>query len=108
MVAPHKPISGVRDQTAAVCALKIGVDKEATVVVRFKPIIQMNLVQIRGDDFLAEFVGLRAQERCLFGKPAHLSTRPPSSETVALRDPVVPIADGFGSRFARVNGGQLR
>jgi hypothetical protein len=45
---------------------------------------------------------------CPFGKPAHFSTSSPSSETVPLRDPVMPIADGFGSRFARVHGAQLR
>ncbi|MFZ1129486.1 MAG: RHS repeat-associated core domain-containing protein [Terriglobales bacterium] len=29
----------------------------------FEPVVQMNLVQIRGDDFLAEFVGFRTQKR---------------------------------------------
>jgi hypothetical protein len=43
--------------------LKIVVDKKAAIVVGFKPVVQVNLVQIRGDDFLAEFVGFRAQER---------------------------------------------
>ena len=42
--------------------LKIVVYKKAAIVVGFKPVVQMNLVQIRGDDFLAEFVGFRAQE----------------------------------------------
>src|SRR5260370_33140271 len=43
--------------------LKIVVDKKAAIVVGFKPVAQMNLAQIRGDDFLAELVRFRAQER---------------------------------------------
>jgi hypothetical protein len=43
--------------------LKIVIDKKAAVVVGLQPVVQMNLVQIRGDDFLAKFVGFRAQKR---------------------------------------------
>jgi hypothetical protein len=43
--------------------LKIVVDKEAAIVVFFKPVVQMNLVQIRSDDFLAQFMGFRTQDR---------------------------------------------
>ena len=43
--------------------LKIVVDKNAVILVRFKPVVQMGLVQIRSYDFLAEFVCFRAQER---------------------------------------------
>ena len=43
--------------------LKIVVDEEAAIVVCFQPVVQMNLVQIRSDDLLAQFVGFRTQER---------------------------------------------
>jgi hypothetical protein len=43
--------------------LKIVFDKEAAIVVCFKPVVQMNLIQIRSDDFLAQFMGFRTQDR---------------------------------------------
>jgi hypothetical protein len=60
-------VGGVGTELVTRCTtssdLKIVLDKKAAIVVGFKPVVQMNLVQIRCDDFLTEFVGLCAQER---------------------------------------------
>jgi hypothetical protein len=45
--------------------LKVVVGQEAPKIVCLKPMVEMHLVKIRGDDFLAQLMGFTAQERDL-------------------------------------------
>ena len=43
--------------------LQIVIGEPAVVVVRFQPVVEVNLIKVGGDDFFAEFVSFHAQER---------------------------------------------
>src|SRR5882672_4942402 len=45
--------------------LKVVIDQEPTEIIRLQPVIEVNLVKIRGHDFLPKIMGLTAQERNL-------------------------------------------
>jgi len=57
--------------------LKIVFDKEAAIVVCFKPVVQMNLIQIRSDDFLAQFMGCADAQDLRPCRPRAISETPP-------------------------------
>ena len=46
-------------------SLKIVVDEESPEIIRVEPVVQVNLIKIRGYQFLSQFMGLAAQERHL-------------------------------------------
>jgi len=45
--------------------LKVPVRKKPAIAVGFQPVVQMNLVEIGGDEFLSQFMGLTTKERYL-------------------------------------------